>query len=281
MEARQVKKSMHTFMILAAFIGGLLLLLYPALSNYWYSQKAAQKIATYNKELLKAESEKYDQMWREAAEYNNSVVANGNYYLTEEQQLQYKSALSLDGSNIMGYIKIAKIGCSLPIYHGTTESVLQNGAGHIEWTSLPIGGKGTHCVLSGHRGLPQAKLFTDLDKLKKGDTFVLQILNRVLTYEIRQIQVIKPTELEALQIDEGQDLCTLITCTPYGINSHRLLLKGYRIENISKNSSKVGISPIYIISLVSASILLVVLGVWIFVNLQKKFSGGDKCENKV
>lgn len=151
--------------------------------------------------------------------------------MTEEERAEYESLLNVSGNGIIGYIEIPMIQCSLPIYHGTEESVLQIAVGHIEGSSLPTGGAGTHCVLSGHRGLPSAKLFTDLDQLAEGDTFILRILDETLTYEVDQIRTVEPYELDDLGIEEGKDYCTLVTCTPYGINTHRLLVRGRRVDN--------------------------------------------------
>lgn len=163
----------------------------------------------------------------------------------------------------MGYIEIPSIDCSLPIYHGTEESVLQTAIGHLEWTSLPVGGESTHCVLSGHRGLPSAKLFTNLDKLVEGDVFMLRILDEVLTYEVDQILIVEPQETAELQIVEGQDYCTLVTCTPYGINTHRLLVRGHRIDNMEEaktvhvTADAVQIEPMIVAPIVAIPILLV------------------------
>lgn len=165
----------------------------------------------------------------------------------------------------MGYIEIESLGVSLPIYHGTDDAVLQIGVGHLDWTSLPVGGEGTHCVISGHRGLPSAKLFTNLDKMSVGDTFVLRVLDEVLTYEVDQILIVEPDDTEALQIEQGKDLCTLVTCTPYGINTHRLLVRGHRVENAIASrlahvtSDAVQIEPLIIASIIAVPLLLLLL----------------------
>ena len=165
----------------------------------------------------------------------------------------------------MGYIEIPEIDVSLPIYHGTEDPVLQVAIGHLEWTSLPVGGESTHCVLSGHRGLPSAKLFTDLDRLVVGDRFRLGVLDQVLTYEVDQILIVEPQDTEALLIEEGKDLCTLVTCTPYSINTHRLLVRGHRVEtekdakNVRVTSDAIQIEPYLVAPVVAAPILLVLL----------------------
>lgn len=222
-----------TVILVLLFVIGLSLLLYPTLSDYWNSLHQSKAISDYADNVADLSKENYDELWTAAKSYNASLVPRFNaFLLTDEQKEQYDSLLNVSGLGIMGYIEIPEINCSLPIYHGTDESVLQIAVGHISWSSLPTGGESTHCVLSGHRGLPSAKLFTNLDKLTEGSTFMLRVLDEVLTYEVDQILTVLPDEVDALQIVEGEDLCTLVTCTPYGINSHRLLVRGHRIENV-------------------------------------------------
>lgn len=222
-----------TVILVLLFVIGLSLLLYPTLSDYWNSLHQSKAISDYAENVADLSKENYDELWTAAKSYNASLVPRFNaFLLTDEQKEQYDSLLNVSGLGIMGYIEIPEINCSLPIYHGTDESVLQIAVGHISWSSLPTGGESTHCVLSGHRGLPSAKLFTNLDKLTEGSTFMLRVLDEVLTYEVDQILTVLPDEVDALQIVEGDDLCTLVTCTPYGINSHRLLVRGHRIENV-------------------------------------------------
>lgn len=222
-----------TVILVLLFVIGLSLLLYPTLSDYWNSLHQSKAISDYADNVADLSKENYDELWTAAKSYNASLVPRFNaFLLTDEQKEQYDSLLNVSGLGIMGYIEIPEINCSLPIYHGTDESVLQIAVGHISWSSLPTGGESTHCVLSGHRGLPSAKLFTNLDKLTEGSTFMLRVLDEVLTYEVDQILTVLPDEVDALQIVEGDDLCTLVTCTPYGINSHRLLVRGHRIENV-------------------------------------------------
>ena len=222
-----------TVILVLLFVIGLSLLLYPALSDYWNSLHQSAAISDYAENVADLSKENYDELWTAAKSYNASLVPRFNaFLLTDEQKEQYDSLLNFSGLGIMGYIEIPEINCSLPIYHGTDESVLQIAVGHISWSSLPTGGESTHCVLSGHRGLPSAKLFTNLDKLTEGSVFMLRVLDEVLTYEVDQILTVLPDEVDALLIVEGEDLCTLVTCTPYGINSHRLLVRGHRIENV-------------------------------------------------
>lgn len=213
---------------------GLGLLVYPSFSNYWNKFHQSRAIMQYNETASKLDTEKTQAILDAASAYNQRLAQTGiNWNLTADQESEYNSLLNADGSGIMGYINIPKIDVELPIYHGTDDAVLQTSIGHLSGTSLPVGGEGTHCVLSGHRGLPSARLFTDLDQLKEGDTFTMTVLTETLTYQVDQIRIVEPTDLSDLQIIPGQDLCTLVTCTPYGINTHRLLVRGHRIPNVS------------------------------------------------
>lgn len=221
-----------TAFLVLLLLAGVSLLLYPSLSDYWNSMHQTRAIASYAETVSQLDTAQYDEMWKAAQDYNRSLAQRETAFaLTDEQKAAYESLLDVSGLGVMGYIEIPEIDCSLPIYHGTEESVLQVAVGHLEWSNLPVGGEGTHCVLSGHRGLPSAKLFTNLDKLAVGDTFLLRVLDEVLTYEVDQILIVKPEQVDALGIVPGEDYCTLVTCTPYGINTHRLLVRGHRVEN--------------------------------------------------
>ena len=210
---------------------GVSLLPYPTFSNWWNASRQSQAISDYAGKVDEMDAEEYARLWREAWEYNRALAEQSTRYaLTEEQKERYEKLLNVSGDGIMAYIEIPKIGCRLPIYHGTKESALQIAAGHLEWSSLPVGGESAHCVISGHRGLPRAKLFTDLDKMEEGDQFFITVLNKRLTYEVDQIQVVEPEEVEDLAIEKGKDYVTLVTCTPYAINTHRLLVRGHRIN---------------------------------------------------
>ena len=221
-----------TVFLVLLLLAGVSLLLYPSLSDYWNSMHQTRAIASYAETVSQLDTAQYDEMWKAAQDYNRSLAQRETAFaLTDEQKAAYESLLDVSGLGVMGYIEIPEIDCSLPIYHGTEESVLQVAVGHLEWSSLPVGGEGTHCVLSGHRGLPSAKLFTNLDKLAVGDTFLLRVLDEVLTYEVDQILIVEPEQVDALGIVPGEDYCTLVTCTPYGINTHRLLVRGHRVEN--------------------------------------------------
>ncbi len=221
-----------TAFLVLLLLAGVSLLLYPSLSDYWNSMHQTRAIASYAETVSQLDTAQYDEMWKAAQDYNRSLAQRETAFaLTDEQKAAYESLLDVSGLGVMGYIEIPEIDCSLPIYHGTEESVLQVAVGHLEWSNLPVGGEGTHCVLSGHRGLPSAKLFTNLDKLAVGDTFLLRVLDEVLTYEVDQILIVEPEQVDALGIGPGEDYCTLVTCTPYGINTHRLLVRGHRVEN--------------------------------------------------
>lgn len=221
-----------TAFLVLLLLAGVSLLLYPSLSDYWNSMHQTRAIASYAETVSQLDTAQYDEMWKAAQDYNRSLAQRETAFaLTDEQKAAYESLLDVSGLGVMGYNEIPEIDCSLPIYHGTEESVLQVAVGHLEWSNLPVGGEGTHCVLSGHRGLPSAKLFTNLDKLAVGDTFLLRVLDEVLTYEVDQILIVEPEQVDALGIVPGEDYCTLVTCTPYGINTHRLLVRGHRVEN--------------------------------------------------
>ncbi len=225
-----MKRNWIAALAIIAFLAGLGLLLYPTVSSAWNRRRSAKTVAAYTELAAAIDPAVYEKMLADAEDYNRSLPLEPEYVLTGTRLAQYQQLLDADGTGMMGYIDIPRIGVSLPIYHGTDEAVLQAAVGHLEWTSLPVGGSGTHCVLSGHRGLPNATLFTDLDQLEPGDTFTLHVLSRALTYTVREILVVEPGDTQALNIVPGEDLCTLMTCTPYGINTHRLLVRSTRTE---------------------------------------------------
>lgn len=227
-----------TKILIIAFIIGLSLLLYPSFSNYWNLKHATQAVNEFSEQLADIDDADYEAIWASAVDYNAALnMRDDDFALPNELQERYYNEIKLSGNGLMGYVDIPSIGVSLPIYHGTSSDILQIGIGHLEWSSLPTGGMNTHCVLSGHRGLPSAKLFTDLNKLREGDTFTLNILNEVLTYEVDQIRTVIPNELGDLIISEDNDYCTLVTCTPYAVNSHRLLVRGHRIATEKKGAT--------------------------------------------
>ena len=226
------KKDFSTIALIIVFFVGVSVLLYPTVSDYWNSLHQSQAIATYADSVENMDEQDYEKLWDAAVSYNQKLFQSGHGLgLKDEEKEEYNKLLDVSGTGIMSYIEIPKIKCSLPVYHGTDEGVLQIAVGHIEGSSLPVGGLNTHCVLSGHRGLPSAKLFSNLDKLEEGDIFMIRTLDQTLTYEVDQIRIVLPDEVEDLKIEEGKDLCTLVTCTPYGINTHRLLVRGHRVAN--------------------------------------------------
>ncbi len=216
------------FLIFAVGIG---IILYPTASNYYNVVHQSNAIVEYAENLAAMDSELMQQIWEDAVVYNRDLYsAQLGEELPDDALKNYDDILHVADNGMMGYIDIAKISVHLPIYHGTSEPVLQKGIGHLEWSSFPVGGENTHTVLTGHTGLPSARLFTDLEKMEAGDTFVLQIVGEPLTYEVEEILTVLPYEIDSLAIFEGQDLCTLVTCTPYGVNSHRLLVRAHRME---------------------------------------------------
>ena len=281
---KKISNLITVFLVLI-LLAGLSLLLYPTFSDWWNSYHQTKAIASYAADVANLSNEDYEKIWKAATEYNASLSErNSDYTLTEEQKKQYEQLLNVSGDGIMGYIEIPSINCSLPIYHGTQESVLQIAVGHIEWSSLPVGGASSHCVVSGHRGLPSAKLFTNLDELSKGDTFMLRVLDEVLTYEVDQILIVEPQETGALQIEEGKDYCTLVTCTPYGINTHRLLVRGHRIDNIEEaktirvTADAIQIEPLLVAPVVATPILLLLIILLLLPKQPRKKHGDDADE---
>ena len=224
-----------TLLIVVVFVTGLSFLLYPTVSNLWNQAHQSRAIATYTEQVEKLDDSSNKEMLKAARKYNKELLKKADHWkLSKKDKKKYESLLDVSGTGIMGYIEIPKIACSLPVYHGTDEGALQIAIGHLEGSSLPVGGKSSHCVLSGHRGLPSARLFTDLDQMEEGDTFILNILGHKLAYEVDQIKVVLPEEMSDLEIQEGKDLCTLVTCTPYGINTHRLLVRGHRTKYVEE-----------------------------------------------
>lgn len=261
-----MKKHLSTIALILVLLAGVSLLLYPTVSDYWNARHASKAVADYTQNVQALDQDAYDELLAAAEDYNRSLLTRENgFFLTEEQQAQYESLLDISGTGIMGYIEIPSINVSLPIYHGTSDSVLQIAVGHLDWTSLPVGGESTHCVLSGHRGLPSAKLFTNLDQIVEGDTFIIRVLDEVLTYEVDRILIVEPEDVTALQIESGKDLCALVTCTPYGINSHRLLVRGHRVETEQEEaavrlvSDGIQIEPLLVAPVVALPMLLALL----------------------
>lgn len=256
------KNKTGILLVLMLFIG-VCGLLYPSVSQYWNSKTQTQAVENYRDILESLKPEDYEAYFKEAEKYN-SQLNELNFPLTDYYKLNgYNDILNVSGTGIMGYVSIPKLGVELPLYHGISAEVLNVACGHLEGTSLPVGGENTHCVLSAHRGLPHAKLFTELDKMEVGDTFTITVLNRTVTYQVDQIKVVLPNETNDVQIVEGEDLCTLLTCTPYAINSHRLLVRGTRIENAAPvlhvTSNAYRIDSLVATPVVAAPILLILL----------------------
>ena len=260
------KKNTFTGIILVViFFIGLLVMLYPTIADYVNSKNSSRAIADYETMLKAMSSEDYQAFFDAADAYNAKIKNVAFPFMYYDQVEGYSDTLNVNGYGMMGYIDIDKIKVELPIFHGTTTETLSKGVGHVQGSSLPAGGPSTHCVLSAHRGLPSAKLFTNLDKVELGDTFTLTILDRVLTYQVDQIKIVEPEEVDDLYVVEGRDYCTLVTCTPYGINTHRLLVRGERIETakpkpvIYVKNDAYQIDPIIVAPAVAVPMLLILL----------------------
>lgn len=271
-----LKKNRSTILLLAVFFTGLSVLLYPAISNYINSRHQSRVIADYTERVENMPEEQYEEILEEARAYNASL-ADGiqEFKEGEPKDETYKNLLDINGEGMMGYIVIEKLGVRMPVYHGTADDILGSAAGHLEGSSLPVGGEGTHAVLTGHRGLPSSRLFTDLDKMEEGDTFTLYILNEALTYQVDQIRIVEPDETDDLRIEPGEDYCTLVTCTPYGINTHRMLVRGTRISAEESASAgdlenAVQIEPVFVASVLTAAFLVIFLVVVLIRTRKKK-----------
>ena len=272
-----MKKNKSTIILILVFFVGLSVMLYPTLSDYVNQLHQSRAVATYAEDVDKLTDADYSAYFEAADAFNAQIAADPDALFHADRFTSYNATLDVTGTGIMGYITIEKIGVELPIYHGTSDGVLQIAAGHLEGTSLPVGGESTHAVISAHRGLPSAKLFTNLDQLEVGDTFTITVLDRVLTYEVDQISIVLPTETDLLQPVEGKDYVTLMTCTPYGINTHRLLVRGKRIENaenqkhIRVTADALRIEPIIVAPALAVPMLLVLLVVMLAVpHLRKR-----------
>lgn len=262
-----MKKKGSTIILILIFIAGLGILAYPKVSDYWNSIHSSRAIMSYAEAVSGLSEEEYDRLYQEAEAYNRRIPERSNPFVpTEEEKAEYETILNVENDGVMGYIEIPLINVALPIYHGTSESVLQVAIGHLDWTSLPVGGESSHAVISGHRGLPSAELFTRLDRLVKGDRFMIYVLNEVLTYEVDQILIVLPEDVSALQIIPGQDYCTLVTCTPYGINTHRILVRGRRVETETEHtvrvtSEAIQIEPVLVAPVIALPLLMVLFAV--------------------
>ncbi len=260
--------------LILIFLTGVGLLAYPSFSDWWNSLHQTRAVASYIEAVSNMSDEENEKMWEAAKDYNTKLAESGmKYNLTKKELEEYNSLLDITGTGIMGYIDIPKIKIKLPIYHGVDDTVLQVAIGHLAGTSLPVGGKTAHCVVSGHRGLPSARLFTDIDKLAERDTFTITVLDKTLTYEVDQIRIVLPNELQDLQMKEGKDYVTLLTCTPYGINTHRLLVRARRIPNLADDvrisADALKVDPMIVAPIIGTSILAVLL-IWLLLNTHSR-----------
>lgn len=272
-----MRKNLSTIILILIFLVGLSVMLYPSVSDAVNRKHQSRAVAGYAEEVEQLSDADYQTYFDAADVYNRQLNTTSNAFYKPDLVSGYAQTLDISGTGIMGYITIPKISVELPIYHGTDEGVLQVAAGHLEGSSLPVGGAGTHAVISAHRGLPSAKLFTNLDELEVGDCFTITVLNRVLTYEVDQISIVLPTETDQLLPTEGMDYVTLMTCTPYGINTHRLLVRGKRVEttesqkHIRVAADAFRIEPIIVATILAIPMLLAALvGVLVAPHLRKR-----------
>ena len=261
---RWIKENRVTLIIAAVGLFGLGLILYPSVADWWNSFHQSRAVAAYAQKVANMDASEYEKILADAEAYNNNLASKGiKWTMNEDEIAAYEKELDITGTGIMGYITIPKINVELPVYHGIDDAVLQIAIGHMPETSLPVGGESTHCAVSGHRGLPSAKLFTDIDKLVEGDTWTVSVLNRTLTYEVDQIRVVEPSDLSNLKLEQGKDYFTLITCTPYGINTHRLLVRGHRVDNAQGEANVIAdalqIEPVYIAPFVALPFIFILL----------------------
>nr|WP_289769050.1 class C sortase [uncultured Acetatifactor sp.] len=270
---KKKRVSFSTIILVVILLVGIGILLYPSVSDWWNSMHATQAIAGYVTAVEDLSAQEREEMLELAKAYNQRLANGVDFTLTEEEYEEYESLLNIGGTGIMGYVQISAIGVNLPIYHSVDESVLQIAVGHIPGSSFPVGGERTHAILSGHRGLPSAKLFSDLDQMVEGDTFTLNVMGQTTTYMVDQIRIVLPEETDELAIQPGRDYCTLVTCTPYGVNTHRMLVRGKRIENIAGEvvvvAEAVKIPTYVVIPAVGIPLLFVTLTVMLIVSSTK------------
>ena len=282
-----MKNKLFYIVLVIVFVAGLSLLLYPTISNAYNAWLQSRAIAEYSQQSNQMDQQIYQQELEKAQAHNNALLERTDpYALPEQLQAQYESILSVTNQGIMAYIQIPSIDVTLPIAHGTSEETLRDKIGHLEWSSLPVGGENTHCVISGHRGLPSAELFTNIDHLELGDKFYIHVLGQTLEYQVCNIAVVEPQDQRLLRIEEGRDLVTLVTCTPYGINSHRLLIKGIR-TNAQGNAPQTDIyvkneiTAIDVVVLVSVTLVAVALVAFVIVLLGSKKKKGGRQDEKM
>ena len=270
-----LRKNLVTIILLGMIVVGLGLIAYPSVADWWNSFHQTRAVAAYASVIADMSHEEYDKILNEAAEYNKQIAETGvRWHMSDEEIQEYNSILDVTGTGIMAYIDIPKIHVQLPIYHGTDDTILQIAVGHITGSSLPVGGETSHCIVSGHRGLPSAKLFSDLDELVVGDLWTVNVLDQTLTYEVDQIRVVLPTDLKFLEMEDGKDYCTLVTCTPYGVNTHRLLVRGHRVPNVQGNArvtaDALQIEPAYVAPFIGIPIILILIVMLIIATRKKK-----------
>ncbi len=272
---RKKRISLSTVILVLILLVGLSVMLYPTISDWWNSRVQSYAVANYDTVVEEMSDGEYERTLSKAHLYNEHLKKVYSPLSTPEAVSDYDNTLNISGTGIMGYVTIPSIGVQLPIYHGTSEAVLNIAAGHLEGSSLPVGGTSTHAVISAHRGLPSARLFSDLDRLVVGDTFTITIMNEILTYEVEEILIVLPHEMDKLAIIEGRDMVTLMTCTPYGINSHRLLIRSKRIETVYPHNVKivadaVQVDPMLVIPAMCAPLLLMLIIFWIISGRKRK-----------
>lgn len=284
---KKKKRNTSTILLAVVFLAGLSLMLYPVVSNYLNTRVQSGVVSGYQQYVQESNTEEHIRMISHARQFNESLLERSNpFTLTEDQQQRYNALLNLSGNGMMGYVEIPCIDVRLPIYHGTEEDVLQQAVGHIEWTSLPVGGESSHCVISGHRGLPTADLLTHIDRMRLGDRFYIHVLGQELEYRVDQIEVVLPSDTSLLTIEEGKDYVTLLTCTPYGINSHRLLVRGSRVLDGQGTGATLiltdeieEVSLVYVIPVVLVAVVILVLACMGIANVvEKKTRKEKRCE---
>ena len=275
-----MKNRKATIILLISFLIGLCVLLYPSFSSYWNSKTQSEAIVDYESMLAQFKPEDYSAVFAEADAYNRQLLELEEPFVQHRTLQQYHSVLNVSGTGMMGYITVPKINQELPVYHGTSDGVLSVAVGHLEGSSLPVGGESTHCVVSAHRGLPTAILFTHLDRMEIGDTFYFTILDRTLTYEVDQIRIVEPDDTSLIRITEGKDYCTLLTCTPYGINTQRLLVRGHQVDETQTRNLYIGneayrIEPLVVMPIVALPIIFVLLLYVMLAPVKKESLGED------
>lgn len=256
-----MKEKRSSIGIVVLFMIGLCIILYPTISNMWNQKRQSQAVESYSSQVQGMDPDKKKNLLEQAQQYNQKLLSDNDPIKNHADDYEYDNLLSVDESGIMGYISIPQIDVELPIYHGTGDEAISQGVGHLQGSSLPIGGEGTHCVLSSHRGLPKAKLFTDLDRLNVGDRFSLTVLDETITYQVDLISIVEPEDLENLKIEEGKDYCTLLTCTPYGVNTQRLLVRGIRVNDtrIVLENEAHRVNVLYVAVMIAVPLLLLLM----------------------